>query len=135
MLCGMPPLLPLIGDFLLSFGLAEMPPADPTSAQSAGWLLLGLGGLALCGNQLMSAVLNWRKLREPELPPPPLCPVECARLKVLEAEIRAVEMRVEKRISEILGSVNTRLSSLENTLSHIVGDFNYALGKIDGREQ
>lgn len=128
------PLLSPIYPLLLSvFILAEAPapPAgDPASYQSAGWILMALGGLALTGNQIMSAMLNWRKLREPEAP---TCPLECARLKVLETEIRAVEMRVEKRISEHLGSINTRLGTLEQTLTKVVADFNYALGKIDSQ--
>ena len=94
---------------------------------------MALGGLALCGNQLMSAVLNWRKLRAPE---PTTCnPQECMKLKVLEAEIRAVEMRLEKKLGEHLGSISTRLLSLETTLTHVVRDFNYVLGKIDARQE
>lgn len=114
--------------------LAEIDPlTDPQSYQSLGFLLLALGGLFLVANQLMAAVLNWRKLREPE-PATGCNPQECMKLKVLEAEIRAVEMRMEKRLGEHLGSISTRLLSLETTLTHVVRDFNYVLGKIDGRQ-
>lgn len=127
----MPSLSPYFPVLLSMFVLAEVPAGDPASYQSAGWILMGLGGLVLTGNQFMNAMLNWRKLREPANPP--VCPLECARLKVLEAEIRAVELRVEKRISENLGMINTRLGTLESTLTKVVADFNYALGKIDAQ--
>lgn len=106
--------------------LAETLP-DPGSFQSIGWIMMALGGLALVVNQLMNAVLNWRKLREP----PVLDATAAAKIKALEAEIHAVETRMEKKLSTQLGAIDSRLGSLEGTLTHIVGDFNYALGKVD----
>ena len=131
--------MPLLISLLLSVPLSAAvvlaeagPPAlDPGSYQSMGWILVGLASITATVNQFMNAVLNWRKMREPAAAA--LCPLECAKLRVLEAEIRAVEMRLEKRISEQLGSINTRLGTLETSISRAIGDINYAIGKIDGQ--
>lgn len=47
--------------FAVLFFLAALP--DPNSGESVGWIVLVVGGLALTGNNIMGAVLNWRKLR------------------------------------------------------------------------
>lgn len=132
MLCGMPPLLCslLLPAIVSSVLLGESATAgDPASYQSAGWLLLGIAGLAAAINQVMGAVLNLRKLRAPS-------PEETetdAKFAKVAAEIKAVEQRLEQRMGEHLGSISTRLQTMESSLTRVVSDFNYAVGRIDGQ--
>ena len=110
--------------------LADAAPDFPASQpwQAACYLLMGLGGLALLADRFMALVINWRQIRQPSVD------VDAeAKIKALEADLHEVEVRLERRISESMGNISSRLQSLENTLTHLVGDFNYALGKIDGR--
>lgn len=120
------PLYPLLSALSL---VAEVPPSDPTSYQSVGWLLMGLFALVGMYNQGVAAMLNTRKLRAPG-------PEETetdAKFAVVAKEIRDLEMRVEKRMSETIGSINTRLQAIEASLTRVVSDFNYAVGRIDGQ--
>lgn len=97
---------------------------DPTSFSSAGWILLGLAGLAAAANQLMSLVEKFRAMRAPEPGE-----VSADRVKAIEDRLGTIELRLERQ----MGSIESELSSLKNTLTHIIADFNYAIGKLDGR--
>ena len=106
---------------------------DASTLSGAAYIAAGLSVLLFLYNQAVAGILNSRKLRAPG----PEQTETDAKFAALTAEIssdmRQMEMRVEKRLSETIGSINTRLASLEATLAHVVADFNYALGKIDGR--
>lgn len=106
--------------------LADVLP-DPSSAASIGWLILTISAIAVAVNQVLGAMTHFRKLRELEPT------AEGERIKALEADMRELEMRVERRIGEALGSINTRMGSLESTISRLVGDFSRALGVLEGR--
>lgn len=112
--------------YCLSLIIASAPAtdADPTSFANAGWLLLGLAGLAAAANQLMSLVEKFRAMRAPEPGE-----VSADRVKAIEDRLGSVELRIERQ----MGSIESELSSLKNTLIHIIADFNYATGKLDGR--
>ena len=114
---------------LFSIIAEVLPPAD--SATSTGWLFVGLGGLALTANQFLGFLSNLRKLRQPE----PVNPQDGARIKALEEEMKSLELRMERRMGEVMGSINTRLQSLENTISHLVSDFSRALGVLEGKAE
>ena len=101
---------------------------DPSSAASTGWLFVAIGGLALTCNQILGALANFKKLKSPE----PVSKAETDRINLLEADMRGLELRMERRIGEVMGSINTRLQSLETTISHLVGDFSRALGVLEG---
>ena len=98
--------------------------ADPNSYQSAGWLLLALAGLAAAANQIMGLVEKFRAMRAPEPGE-----VSADRVKAIEDRLGTIELRLERQ----MGSIESELSSLKNTLTHIIADFNYAIGKLDGR--
>ena len=110
--------------------LAEvLPPADSPAA--TGWLFVAIGGLALTVNQILGAMANFKKLRQPEAQNPQ----DSERLKALEEDMKSLELRMERRIGEVMGSINTRLQSLENTISHLVSDFSRALGVLEGKAE
>ena len=106
------------------FLLAEAPPADPTSYQAAGWLVLGLAGLAAAVNQVMGILEKFRVMRQPD-------PAEVSpdRLTALEARVSEMDRRWERRFEEVI----TKLDSVTKTFGQVVADFNYTIGKIDGR--
>ena len=99
---------------------------DPNSAEAIGWLFVALSGLAVTANQILGAMKNLRSLREPAKPD---SEVE-AKLGALRREIHDVELRMEKRLGENLGEIKTRMQTLESTLTHVVADINFALGKM-----
>jgi len=112
--------------YCLSLVIASAPLADsdPASFSNAGWLLLGLAGLAAAANQLMSLVEKFRSMRAPDPGE-----VSADRVKAIEDRLGTIELRLERQ----MGSIESELSSLKNTLTHIIADFNYAIGKLDGR--
>lgn len=105
--------------------LADAPPADPSSYQGAGWLLLALAGLATAGNQIMGLIEKFRTLKTPD-------PGEVSsdRVKALEDRVCNLEVRLERQ----MGAISSELSALRGTLTHIVADINFALGQQDGRK-
>lgn len=105
--------------------LASSPaPADPSSYQAIGWLLLGLAGLAAAANQIMGLMEKFRTLRAPE--PGDVSP---DRLTALEARVSEMDRRWERRLDDVIG----KLDSMTKTFGQVVADFNYTIGKIDGR--
>ena len=107
--------------------LADAAPAgDPASYQSAGWILLALAGLAAAGNQLLGFVEKIRSLRAPE--PGAISP---ERIKALEDRVHGVELRIENH----MGAINSKMDGFTSSLTRIVSDFNYAIGRIDGRTE
>lgn len=125
----MPALLLLLLVLPLPALAADVSPADPSSYQSVGWLLMGLFALVGMYNQGVAAMLNTRKLRAPG---PEETETE-AKFAAVAKDIRELEMRVEKRMAETMGSINTRLGTLESSISRAISDINYAIGKIDGQ--
>lgn len=117
----LPPLVSLLAD------AAPVPlPSDPSSYQSAGWLLLGLAGLAGAVNQVMGVLEKFRSIRTPEPGS-----VSADRVKALEDRMHAMEISV----ATSMGSINTQMENIKSSLTHIVSDFNYAIGRIDGRAE
>jgi hypothetical protein len=102
---------------------------EANSPAAGVWVLGGIAALAVMVNQILGVLEKFRKLKTPD----PINPVESDRIKALEDEIRAVELRMERRIGEVMGSINTRLQSLESTISHLVSDFSRALGVLEGK--
>ena len=103
--------------------------SDPKSSEATGWIFVALGGLALTCNQVLGAMANFRTLKSPE----PGNKQESERIKTLEADMRELELRMERRIGEALGSINSRMGALETTISHLVADFSRALGVLEGK--
>lgn len=104
--------------------LAEAIPADPASHESAGWLLLGLAGLAGAANQIMGLVQKFRVLRQPEPGD-----VSTDRILALEQRVSELDRRYERRLEEVI----TKLDVITKTFGQVVADFNYTIGKIDGQ--
>jgi glutathione S-transferase len=124
-MAAMPPLF--LSAFLL-LAQATPPPtgSDPGSAQSIGWLLLCLFAIAGGANQVMGVVAKFREAREPQSGE-----VSADRMKALEKRVSDMDARFERRLDEAL----TRLDTITKTFGQVVADFNYAIGKIDGREE
>ncbi len=118
--------MPLLIAFFWLLADATPHPADPTSYESMGWLSMGLLGLVGGANQLMSLISKFREFRAQ-------APGEVSedRIKALEEKVNAVELRMERH----MGSIETRIETLTKTLTMIVSDFNYAVGRIDGQNE
>jgi len=116
--------MPTVCQIFQSLADASPISGDPSSYQSVGWLLLSLAALAGAGNQIMGLISKFRDLRT-QAPGE----VSADRIKALEEKVSAVELRMERH----MGSIETRIESLTKTLTMIVSDFNYAVGRIDGR--
>lgn len=116
----MPLLLPAL--------LAETAPlaADPASAQSVGWILLGLAALCTAANQILGLFERFRAMKAPEPGT-----VSEDRVKAIEDRVHAMELSV----ASSMGAINTQVENIKNSLTHIVSDFNYAIGRIDGRTE
>lgn len=114
--------------------LAEITAAlpNPNSATSLGWLILTISGGCVALNSILGALEKIRAMREPL---PPNMASEEKMKALIAAEGRNLELRIEKRISESLGAINANVEGLKSSMSHVIADFNYALGKIDGRNE
>ncbi len=114
--------------------LAQTPAAnDPATLNQAMIFIGGLTAVAIIGNQIMGAMLNFRKLKGQD--PNITRDVEASdkKIKALEDDMKAMELRIEKRIGEHLGGIGVRLSNMENTLSRFSADFNRSLGRLEGK--
>jgi len=120
--------LALLSPFILA--QAAVPDSATTVAQAVP-LLVGIMALSVFLNQSLGAFNNFRKLKAPD----PVNPQENDRIKALEEDMRGLELRMERRIGEVMGSINTRLQSLESTISHLVSDFSRALGVLEGKAE
>lgn len=105
-----------------AFLAAALP--DPSSTEATGWLLLGIAGLATAGNQVMGLVGKFRAMHAPD-------PTEVStdRIKALEDKVSNIELRMERQ----MGTIDSKLETMAKSLSQIVADFNYTIGKLDGR--
>ncbi len=101
---------------------------DASTISGAAYVAAGLSVLLFLYNQGVAALLNSRKLRAPG----PEQTETDAKFEALETEIRAVELRMEKRLSEHLGGISARLDTLASSISHAINDMNYVVGKFDG---
>jgi hypothetical protein len=112
---------------------------DPATLNQAMIFIGGLTACAVIGNQVMGAMINFRKLKglEPAVTAANTAATEATdrKIKGLEHDMRDLELRMEKRIGEHLGGINTRLQSFETTLGRLVGDFNRSLGRLEGRAE
>lgn len=108
--------------------LADAAPVanDPASYQSAGWLLLGLAGLAGAINQILGVFEKVKAMKAPEPGS-----VSEDRVKAIEDRVHAMELSV----ASSMGSITTQIENIKGSLTHIVSDFNYAIGRIDGRTE
>lgn len=120
--------MPLLCPFftILLADAAPVAAGDPASYQSAGWILLGLAGLATAGNQILGLIEKFRGMRAPEPGT-----VSADRVKALEDRMHAMEISV----ATSMGSINSQIENIKSSLTHIVSDFNYAIGRIDGRSE
>lgn len=116
---------PLLSPFTL---LAEAAPTlpDPSSYQGVGWLLLGLAALAAAGNQAMSFLEKVRTIRQPSPGD-----VSADRVKALEDRMHSVELKMENH----MGQISAKFESIAQTLTNLQADWNYAVGRIDGRTE
>ena len=99
---------------------------DPKSAESLGWLFLGLLGL-LGGVDRALAVK--KKLREERSPVPG--EVTEDRVAALEARVKKMELRMEHH----MGEISAKFESIFSTLTNLQTDWSYAIGRIDGRTE
>lgn len=108
--------------------LADAAPVlpDPASAQSVGWVILSLAAAAIALEKLLSL---WRGMRSMQLPDPSVPSAD--RVKALEDRVRTVEIQVATH----LGSIDSKFAAISQTLTNLQSDWNYALGKIDGRSE
>ena len=115
---------------MLSVYLADALP-DAAQMAAAVKLMIGLASLCVIANQVMGAVNNWRKIQGDG----EINPAAKERIKSLEQEMREMELRVERRIGESLGSINTRMHGLEVSVTSMVKDFSRALGRLEGASE
>jgi len=118
--------MPLHVHFLPLLADAAPVAADPASAQSVGWILLSVAGLAAAANQILGLVRGFRSMQAPD---PGSASAD--RVKALEDRVRSVELKMENH----MGSINAKFDSISSTLTNLQSDWNYALGKIDGRNE
>jgi hypothetical protein len=104
------------------------PPAhsDPESYQSVGWLLVCAGSLAVTINQVLGV---FAKIKELKTPTPGS--VSGDRVKALEDRMHNMELTVANH----MGSIKSQFDSISQTLTNLQSDWNYAIGKIDGRSE
>lgn len=109
---------------LLALLASSLP--DPSSAESIGWLLLALAALVGAGNQAMGLLEKFRTARAP-------APGEISedRVKALESRVLDLEMKMENH----LGRIAAKFESISTTLTNLQSDWNYAVGRIDGRSE
>ena len=120
-------LLCLIAPFLASAAPGS-PPADsdPESYQAIGWLLVGLGSLAVTINQILGVFAKVRELKSPSPGS-----VSGDRVKALEDRMHTMEISVANH----MGGIKSQFDSISQTLTNLQADWNYAIGKIDGRSE
>jgi hypothetical protein len=120
-------LLCLIAPFLASAAPGS-PPADsdPQSYQSIGWLLVCLGSLAVTINQILGVLAKVRDLKSPTPGS-----VSGDRVKALEDRMHTMEISVANH----MGGIKSQFDSISQTLTNLQADWNYAIGKIDGRSE
>ena len=106
--------------------LADVTVPDPASYMNVGFFILTLAAVAAAGNQIVGFFLKLRNLRTPMAGE-----VTNDRVKALEDEVSNIELRIERH----MGSIETEIRGLTKTLTSIVSDFNYAVGRMDGRSE
>lgn len=118
----------------LYFAQAAPAAADAASTISqATPLLVGIMALSVFLNQTLGAFNNFRKLKGADPNAAATTEATDRKIKMLESNIHEVEMRLERRIGEHLGGINTRLMHFETTLGKLVADFNRSLGRLEGK--
>ena len=98
----------------------------PDSAASVGWLVLTIAAAATALNQVLGLVRNFKGIQAPD----PSLP-SADRVKALEERVRTVEIQMATH----MGSIDSKFAALSQTLTNLQSDWNYALGKIDGRSE
>lgn len=102
------------------------PAADPASFQSVGWLLLAFAALAGAINQILGV---FEKLKGMKTPDPGS--VSADRVAALEHRVHQVELNIAGK----MGEISSKFESISSTLTNLQSDWNYAIGKIDGRTE
>lgn len=113
------PLVPLLAD-------AAPAASDPASYQSAGWLLLGLAGLAGAVNQILGV---FEKLKAMKAPEPGT--VSADRVDALEKRMHSVEIQ----IAQHMGGIDSKFQSINQTLTALQTDWSYQIGRLDGQRE
>lgn len=114
---------------LLALSLATTATAalpDPSSAQSVGWITLTLAALFAAGNQGMGFLEKFRAARKPDP-----ADVSLDRVKALEERMQKVELKMENH----MGQISAKFDAISTTLTNLQSDWNYAVGRIDGRHE
>lgn len=102
--------------------LAALP--DPNSAEAVGWLSLALAALCGAGNQGLGLLAKIRQMKAPG-------DITEDRIKAVEARMHAIEMKMENH----MGAMSTQFKAISDTLTNLQSDWNYAIGRIDGRHE
>ena len=106
--------------------LANAALPDPAGFQSVGWILLALAALAAAANQILGLI---EKFRGPL--PAPQHPITEDRVKALETRVHSIELKIESHF----GAIQSQFHSISQTLTNLQSDWNYAIGRIDGRNE
>ncbi len=123
---------------LAALYLAQAAPAAADAASTiaqATPLLIGIMALSIFVNQALGAFNGFRSLKSAS---PQAAANDAAtdkKFKDIEDEMRTMELRIERRVGEHLGAINTRFQHFENTMGQLVGDFNRSLGRLEGKAE
>jgi hypothetical protein len=123
---------------LAALYLAQAAPAAvdaATTVSQATPLLVGIMALSVFVNQALGAFNNFRKLKGADPTTAANSEATEKKFKQIDEDIRAVELRMERRMGEHLGAINTRFQHFENTMGQLVGDFNRSLGRLEGKAE
>lgn len=113
---------------------ASIPDSASTVAQATP-LLVGIMALSVLINQALGAFNNFRKLKGADPLSTAATDATDKKIRDIEQDMRDMELRIERRIGEHLGGINTRLQNMETTLSRIGADFNRSLGRLEGKAE
>jgi hypothetical protein len=107
--------------------LAESSPLpDPSSALAVGFVALTLFAIAAGLNQALSLWKNMRSIQQPDPGH-----ISLDRMAAIERKVRELELKIENH----MGGINSKFESISNTLTNLQTDWNYAIGRIDGRHE
>lgn len=102
--------------------LAQLP--DPKSAEAIGWLAVALTGLMATANQGLGLLGKIRGMKAPG-------DITEDRIKAIEGRMHAIELKMENH----MGAMSTQFKAISDTLTNLQSDWNYAIGRIDGRHE
>lgn len=88
---------------------------DPASSESTGWLFVAIGGLALTCNQVLSAIVGFKKLRGEE-----------------PTDGRYASKDDHDGLTHRVTGLEVQMSTLNNTVAHELRAMNRSLGRLEG---